>query len=303
MMGDYYGLPTQSLENAHLQLEYLAQAGPRIVCLRQRGSEQNLLAEVPDLHWATPYGEYYPRGGHRLCHAPEAFPRSYVPDNDGLSVESIPGGVRLSQPVEAPTGILKSLEIRLNDDRPEAVVTHTLANHGAWPVQLSPWAITQMRLGGVAVLPQRGAPHDERGLLPDRHVVLWPYSRWQDERLTLHDDYVLVRAEAQTPAFKLGMLNSCGWMGYGLDGALFLKRLDAPANQDYPDRSCNVEVYCGERFIELETLGPLRLLEPGQCVTHVETWELHTGVEAPATPEAIFSRVNPLGGCHALRSF
>ena len=94
MTGDFYGLPTRILSNQHLRLEFLAEAGPRIVRLSLAGSGENLMAEVPDIHWTTPYGEYYLRGGHRLWHAPEAVPRSSVPDNDSLTVEGRDGEPR-----------------------------------------------------------------------------------------------------------------------------------------------------------------------------------------------------------------
>jgi len=40
------------------------------------------------------------------------------------------------------------------------------------------------------------------------------------------------------------------------------------------DFGCNCECYCRDRFIELETIGPLVRLQPGESVTHVEEWEL-----------------------------
>jgi len=275
MAADFHGLATRSIANRHLRLDFLADAGPRIVRLVPAGSDQNLLAEVPDLHWSTPFGEYYPRGGHRLCHAPEAFPRSYVPDNEGLTVEAVAAGVRLTGPPEPPTGIRKSIEIGLLDDRPAVILSHRLVNEGAWPVQLAPWAITQMRLGGTAVVAQRaiGSPRD--GLLPDRHLVLWPYARWRDERLHVDEDYLQVRGEPRVPALKLGLWSHAGAIGYLHAGGLFLKRFEPLPGLDYPDRGCNVEVYCNERFLELETLGSLQRLEPGQSAMHIETWELY----------------------------
>ena len=86
MIDDFYGLKTLSLNSPYLRLDYLAEAGPRIVRLMLAGSDQNVLAETPDLSWPTPNGDYYLRGGHRLWHAPEAPIRSDVPDNHGLSI-------------------------------------------------------------------------------------------------------------------------------------------------------------------------------------------------------------------------
>jgi hypothetical protein len=58
---------------------------------------------------------------------------------------------------------------------------------------------------------------------------------------------------------------------------------------------CNVEVYCNEWCIELETLAPLCRLEPGQFATHVETWELYGGLGAPQTCEGVRDLAQLLG--------
>ena len=107
IMADFYGKPVGILENKYLRLEYLLQAGPRIVRLFPAGSQENLLAELPELIVPTPYGDYHFTGGHRLWHAPEQMPRSYIPDNEGLQVMGLEDGINLIQPVEVPTGILK----------------------------------------------------------------------------------------------------------------------------------------------------------------------------------------------------
>jgi hypothetical protein len=291
MTNDFYGLPTRIISNNHLRLEFLAEAGPRIVRLMLAGSDENQLAETPDVHWTTPYGEYYLRGGHRLWHAPEAVPRSSVPDNSGLTIEELDGAVRLAQPPEPDTKIRKSIEMRLHADQPAVTLRHELWNGGAWPVELAPWAITQLRLGGTAVLPQRVEPMDRDGVWPNRHLVLWPYTRWQDPRLRLGDESVLIEAQPQETVFKVGYLNHHGWIGYLREGVLFVKRFETHTDQPHADMGCNVEVYCNERFIELETLAPLCRLEPGRSVTHVETWELYTGLGAPQTPDEVQAAV------------
>lgn len=44
MRSDYHGQTTQSIDNGSMRLEFLANAGPRIVRLFVTGSEENLLA-------------------------------------------------------------------------------------------------------------------------------------------------------------------------------------------------------------------------------------------------------------------
>lgn len=278
MSEDFHGLPTRSLENKHLHLEYLTSAGPRIVRLVLAGTSENLLAELPGLGIPTALGRYTLYGGHRLWHAPEATPRSYVPDDAPVSIEALPDGVRLTQPTEALTGIRKSLEIRLQPDRPAVTVRHRLVNEGVWPIELAPWAITQLPLGGVAILPQLTRPLDRDGLLPNRQLVLWPYTRWKDARLSFDDDAILMRADPQLPPCKIGYFSHQGWVGYLRNGVLFRKTFEPRPAAPHPDFGCNAEFYCCDQFIEMETLAPLTRLEPGQGVDHLETWQLVSGL-------------------------
>jgi hypothetical protein len=53
-----------------------------------------------------------------------------------------------------------------------------------------------------------------------------------------------------------------------------VKRVSILAGARYPDHGCNFELYSDPEFLELETLGPLIELSPGQTVTHEEEWSL-----------------------------
>jgi len=282
------------LENAAIRLEYLAEAGPRIFSLQVRGSEENLLGEVPAARFDTPSGVFTLYGGHRLWHSPEAFPRTYVPDDAPPEIETIAEGVRLIQPVEAATGIQKIMEIRLPGQESAVIVDHTLVNAGPWPVELAPWAITLFPLGGVAILPVQPVNVQKDALLPDRPFVLWPYTDIRDARLELNNDLILIRGEAKAPAVKIGYLNRRGWAGYYRGGVFFRKCFDPLVSQSHPDYGCNTECYCKDLFLELETLGPLTRLEPGGSISHSERWDIFSGISYPQTLEGIREMVNAL---------
>src|SRR5512139_3421809 len=173
-MTEFHGLPTGSLQNDHLRLDYLAEAGPRLVRLILAGTTDNLLAEAPDVRWPTPFGEYFLRGGHRLTLAPEALELSYAPDNQGLLIEELPHGVRLQGPMETASGVSKSIEIQLQPDRPALTLRHAVRNDRAEPIEIAAWAITLMLPGGIAVAPLRTTMALNRHR-PDRQLVLWPY--------------------------------------------------------------------------------------------------------------------------------
>ena len=287
MSPQFYGLPTGSLTNGHIYLEYLQEAGPRIVRLALGEDGQNLLAEVPDVGIPTPYGTFRLYGGHRLWHAPEGMPRSYVPDNEGCGVETFDGGATLRGCVETATGLRKTIRVELVPGRAAAVVTHTIANEGLWPVDMAPWAITQLRLGGVAFFPQTQGPLEPAGLLPNRNLVLWPYTRLSDPRLSLNDDFNLIHADADPHPVKIAYLNRAGWAGYLSGGVLFVKRWAPCPDSPHVDFGCNCESYCNDAFIEVETVAPIAHLEPGQSTTHVEEWALHRADGAAQTLDGV----------------
>lgn len=277
-MEEFHGQPVRRVSSQFLELDVLATAGPRIVGLRYAGSG-NLLADVADVAIPTPYGEYRYLGGHRLWHSPEAMPRSYIPDREGLTVSELPDGLILEGRVEPGTGIRKRLELCLNPEQPQAILTHTITNEGLWDVELAPWAITMFRQGGTAILPVREEQVNAKALLPDRHISLWPYARLDDPRLTLQDDFIVVRPRADAEPFKIGTFNPRGWTAYWVEGVLFRKSYAVRTGAVHPDNNCNAEIYTDGRLIELESLGPLGRLSPGDSVTHIETWELYDSLE------------------------
>jgi len=43
----------------------------------------------------------------------------------------------------------------------------------------------------------------------------------------------------------------------------------------YADYGCNNEAYVNGDFLEIESLGPLTIISPGEMVEHLEQWSLH----------------------------
>jgi hypothetical protein len=76
---------------------------------------------------------------------------------------------------------------------------------------------------------------------------------------------------------------------------LFVKRAAFDPHALYYDFNSSSECYCNHQFIELETLAPISMLEPGASVTHTETWELFANVDFPADEAAMQLLVKKLG--------
>jgi len=281
---------TRTLSVGDLELDYLDTAGPRIVGLRYKGSA-NLFASVPEIAISTPYGDYHYLGGHRLWYAPESMPRSYLPDNDGLTNSKLPNGILLQGKQEIHTGIRKSIEIHIDPDIPQVTLRHKLVNEGLWDVELAPWAITMFRLGGVAILPIQPDVVEKNALLPNRHIILWPYTKINDPRLRFNDDFIFVSAESDLPLLKIGTFNPRGWIAYWNDGILFRKTFSIQVDGIFPDHGCNAEIYCDEHFLELESLAPFRKLAAGSSVSYTENWELFDNLGQEFLPEDVVQRL------------
>jgi hypothetical protein len=278
------------LETGAVAVWVTRSVGPRILGLALPGGA-NLLAELPgetlDCPGVGPFTFY---GGHRLWHAPEDPRRTYLPDDDPLAVEDFEAGLRITQPVEVWTGIQKSLTVSLPGPDARVVVDHILHNRGESPLEIAPWAITQLRPGGLAVLPQATAPVDEHGLLPNRQIALWPYTDVRSPQLTWGNRYLFVAATMHTGKLKVGFPNPAGWLAYIVDRTLFVKYAAYQPGSVYFDGGSSSECYCDPRSIELETLGPRIGLAPGESTTHRETWVIHGGVSL-SPDEAVADQV------------
>ncbi len=290
--GEFGGMRCSWMDNGLVRLAVTTDRGPRIVFWGWRNGG-NVFAELPDAAEETPNGPYHFLGGHRLWYAPEILERTYYPDDSKLEVQELGEGSRLIAPPDA-TGVVKEMRITLAPDEATATLEHTLRNTSGVEVELAPWALTMCRLGGTVLLPQPTNPSDAHGLLPNRRISLWPYSRLTDERLHLGDHIVLIRAEPGTRN-KLGYLDDEGWIAYWLDGTVFSKRFDVRTDATYPDFGCNAECYLDHRFVELESLGPLVRLSPGGSVSHEEVWQLHPSVSRVETEDEALLLADRLG--------
>jgi hypothetical protein len=280
-----------ALDNDRISLRVARAFGPRILSLNYEGGA-NLMAELPDYVTRRPDGKTYRfYGGHRLWLAPEDPIRSYALDDQEVDITRTSRGLLVRKPVEQESEIEKSMSITLADGDARLTIAHCLTNRGPVPVRCAPWAITQFRTGGVAILPQ-GRPATE--LLPNRVLALWPYTDMDSSHVSWGKRFILVRAMNQPP-FKVGFPNSRGWLGHWLDGTLFVKRVAFEAQAEYCDLGSSSECYCNHRFLELETLGPMGTLAPGESAVHTEVWELYGNVERPKDEDTTQTILDEIG--------
>jgi hypothetical protein len=231
-----------------------------------------------------------------LWAAPEASPRSYAPDDAPLEVsEEGALAARFAPTIDPHTRQGKEMLVELDGDGSGVRVLHRVSNHNVWAVELAPWALTIMRSGGEVVIPQEPFGAHPEFLLPARPLVLWHYTNLSDPRLILGPRLVRLRPDEHNASpQKIGLLNKQGWAAYRAGGEVFVKTYAYEEGATYPDYNCNTQVFTAGPFVEVETLGPLTRLEPGQFAEHEERWMLFRGVSIGEGEDAVADAFKPL---------
>jgi len=233
-------------------------------------------------------------GGHRLWYAPEEMPRTYQPDNEAIVIESTSQYIRVTQPRELKTGIIKEIDISLQDNSCRVKIVHRLYNTGAGALTLAPWAISVMAPGGRGIMPLSIQGDYASTLVAKDSLGLWSYTDLTDSRLTWMKRYILLTQDVRSSTtLKIGAVGSLGWVAYLNRGHMFLKTYRYQRYGIYPDRGCSVEMYTDHELLEIETLGPLVELESGETVEHTEYWYLFADLPDPVSEEQIEGEILP----------
>jgi len=277
-----------SLSDGVIELVVTVDVGPRIIRFAIAGGE-GILEEECDVCDILPDGsECKVYGGHRLCHCPEAFPRSYISDSHPIeSYDFLEDGILLKQKEEAFTHIQKIIEIHIQNGYVKVI--NKLINNGAWPVQMAAWSLTVCSRNGREVCP---VAQSDTGFLPNTHYVLWPYAKLNDSRIRWGEKYIVIDNDPNDrTAFKLGYPNEMGWAAYFNKGLCFIKKFNHHSEEEYPDRNCSYETYTSYWGTEMETLSPLKTVNPGGVVVQEDEWYLFCSEIPDKTDESIASKL------------
>ncbi len=289
-----------SLSNGEVELIVLADVGPRVVHYSFCGGE-NQFHEFADQAGQSGGQEFRLYGGHRLWAWPE-IESTYYPDNVPVDVAEIDGGLRFSAPVECSSpgiGLRKQMAVRLAESGTQVTVSHAIFNDGKTVARISPWTPTVLRPSGRAILPfPPRAAMDKDHYQSIGPLTLWSFTDFSDSRWKMGREFLQLEQQ-QKPAGRFpeqmsGLFNPAEWGAYYRSGSLFLKRAKLIPGANYPDFGCNFEIFTNPEFLELETLGPIVDLAPGQSTTHTEFWWLFENVPSGEDDSWIRSAILPL---------
>ncbi|MFN2461375.1 MAG: hypothetical protein ABR591_11905 [Candidatus Velthaea sp.] len=280
-MGPTPPSPDLVLANGTVEVGIPVSYGPRIMHYGFAG-ERNWLGRAPQVERATPHGLWRAYGGHRLWAAPELFPDTYTIDDAPITIERSDARCAVVvQPADAGRRVEKRLTVELAPSGSAVTVRHEVVNRAAHAIDTAAWALTVVQSGGVAIVPNAEYRPQPEALLPARTIAVWPYTRLGDPRFSFGPRFLRLRCDpAQAEPQKIGIRNERGWCAYLTDGGAFVKRASYDAAAAYPDWNCTTEIFTAGAFLELETLGPLRTIAPGERAEHIERWSLHPEIRA-----------------------
>jgi hypothetical protein len=280
---DFQGWPNSyRMTNGEVELVVTGDVGPRIIRYAFVGG-QNLFKEFPDQIGKSGETTWQNRGGHRLWVAPEAPPSSpitYAADNFPVTIKLKRGAIEAMPPLEREAGLQKQIVVKMAPRGSGVEVIHRITNHNAWTIELAAWALSVMAPGGYGItgLPPRGT-HPEM-LAPTNPLVIWAFTDLSDKRWQFTRKYIILRQDAKAASpQKIGSFCKDTFGAYYLHNELFVKRYDADPRKTYPDMGASFETFTNAEVLELETLGPLTRLAPGETLEHVERWSLHKNVK------------------------
>ena len=227
--------------------------------------------------------------------------RTYALDNGPVTHRELgDGAFRFTPAPETEFGLQKEIDVRLAPSGSRVSLVHRLINVGSTATELAPWALSVMAPGGVEVIPlpprrpHPGSPSNARSaadFAPSQQIILWPFTDLQDPRWHFGSRYITLRQDGTRDATKLGLAHKAGVVGYLNHGTLFVKRFGYEEGRSYPDGGANFETFTNQDMLEVESLGPLVKLAPGQSVEHREEWELFGGMSPIASEADINSAV------------
>jgi hypothetical protein len=263
---------TITLSNDQVELVVTLDVGPRIISYRTPRGE-NVFKTYAGQLGSSGESEWKIRGGHRLWVAPEGE-GSYALDNSPVKYELTQSGIRLENDPAAPWGIRKELIVSLAETSSEVTLRHRLVNEGNQPATLASWGLSVMAPGGLEIIPLPALGEHPRDLLPNRLLVSWPYTDMTDPRWRFGWQYITLRQTNDGSPTKLGLAHKQKWVAYFNAESLFVKSFDYVEGAAYPDFGCNFETFSNPEMLEIESLGPLRTLQPGEALEHTEKWSL-----------------------------
>lgn len=181
---------------------------------------------------------------------------------------------RLTSQEDEATGTQLVREFRLADNGTHLACTQTIKNIGKETTEWCHWSRTFARGNGICLVPLTTPSR-----FPNRYVMYEDGDkiniRPTDPHIRQRDGFLEIFDVPKFP--KLGMDSYAGWFAYLMPGdLLFVKSFPVYGNRVYNEvAGLTLSIWYPEnRRVELEPIGPLEHLTPGESASFTEDWHL-----------------------------
>ncbi|MCX6951847.1 MAG: hypothetical protein NTV51_06735 [Verrucomicrobia bacterium] len=232
---------------------------------------------MPKEPWKAAHGSF---GGDKTWPAPQSawdWPPPDVFDAAVLTARvNDDRTVTLTSPPSPRFGLRTVRRISLDVAEPVMRIETTYEKLSGPPLEVSVWIITQLRDPVAVFLPVPAQSMFPTGLAPQWTPPPGAMQRTGDLLRFIRDPAKSYKIGNDAPAIV--------WAG---EKQLLKISTPRPAGETYPDGGCTAELYGNAdpvRYVELETVGPLKRLANGETLTATNTYHLArrtaAGIEA-----------------------
>ena len=269
----YEGFTGFWLKNDRAEAFAIAEPYPRVLAFRLKGGEN-------PLHVSRAY-EYI--GVRSWFFEPTQIPESGLPALQPATAEQTgTRSMRLTAAPDDSSGLQLIMEVALDSQRPVLRIRHGFKNMRDKPRRIACWALNVIRPdAGVGVTPWRTGSR--------RSLLFWPDTDPDEAGIYLGPSALALdyRLEPQNGWQKIGTNGDAGWIAFVWNETALKSTVAHVADAEYPEDGGTVtmfnstsEVFDGKpRFGEIENVGPLSELMPGDTLWMEQELELFTGIE------------------------
>jgi len=183
---------------------------------------------------------------------------------------------RMTSEIDPATGLQLMRDFRLDASSSHLTCTQTIFNRGESRRAVCHWGRTFAEGGGICVAPLNPASRYPAGYVtydPKGSIIFKPAP---ESNVVVRDGLLAIIGPAARRKFAIDV--SEGWLAYlTRRDVLFVKRFPVYPDRRYGEIAGNAASvwYDGDQKCEIEPIGPLEQLAPGQRAEFTEDWWLH----------------------------
>ncbi|MCC4211260.1 hypothetical protein [Leeuwenhoekiella parthenopeia] len=200
----------------------------------------------------------------------------------------------MTSPIDTVLGLKLIREFILDSESSRLTCTQTIENTGNIPQAYAHWSRTLAKGGGICLIPIAQNKRLPQGYALYRDQQTIDFNPVPEKNIRKRNGILEILGPTSVPKFAIE--SDAGWIAYiHQNDLLFIKTFPVYPDKLYGDMLSNqvsIWYYKNEKC-EIEPLGPLEVIKPGQRISFTETWDL-LAYEFPKNKLTPLNQINGL---------